>query len=316
MKKNVICCLWGMMVLLLGGTAQAVVDNRIVAIVNNEIITYYELEKNLKLVIPPNVGTDHRAEFQKQLLFQMIDQRLVDLQVKKLGIQVLAEDIDRTISRIKQDQGLQNPEDFKAFLAKQGMTEKELREKIKEQSLRFKLISREIGSKIIISPERVKDYYQKNKSEFQRVEGIHLAHIILKTGTDLPPEELAKQKQLAQEIVERLKKGENFSDLARTYSQDATAAQGGELGMFKLEEIDPALREVISRLKPGEVSPVIQTPQGLQIVKLVSRSEAKEFTFEEVKDRIQEQLFQVEVDQRFSQYLQQLKDRSYIQVLL
>jgi peptidyl-prolyl cis-trans isomerase SurA len=315
-KVDVVLCFLGVMIFLLGGVAQAAVDNRIVAIVNNDIITYFELEKTMKQMAPQNLGPEQRAETQKQLLFQMIDQKLIDLQVKKLGLQVLTEEVDNTIKRIKQEQGLVTPEDFAAFLNKQGLTEKELKQKIKDQILRFKLISREIGSKIIIPQERVKEYYQKNKSEFKRVEGVHLAHIILRTGPDLPPDELTKQNQLAQEILERLKKGENFSELARTYSQDATAAQGGDLGMFKLEEIEPSLREVVSHLKPGEVSPVIQTPQGLQIVTLVSRNEAKEFTFDEVKDGLQERLFQTEVDQRFSQWLQQLKDRSYIQVLL
>jgi peptidyl-prolyl cis-trans isomerase SurA len=316
MKKFGIGCFWGMMILLWGNTTQAVVDNRIVAIVNNDIITYYELEKSMKGMVLPDAGSANRAEFQKQFLLQMIDHKLVDLQVKKLGLQVLAEEVDKTISRIRQEQGLDNPEEFKAALAKQGLTEKDLKEKIKDQILRFKLISREIGSKIIISPDRVKEYYEKNKSEFQRVEGVRLAHIILRTGADTSPEELAQKKQLAQEILDRLKKGEKFTDLARSYSQDATAAQGGELGLFKMEEIDPSLSEVISRLKPGEVSPVIVSPQGLQIVQLISRNEAKEFTLEEVKGRIQEQLFQKEVDQRFSLWLQQLKDRSYIQVLL
>ena len=316
MKKIGLFCLGGLLILFWGTLVQGGVDNRIVAIVNNDIITFYELEKTMKGVAPPNIDTSNRAEMQKQLLLQMIDHKLVDLQVKKLGLQVLAEEVDRTIARIKQEQGLENQEQFAATLAKQGLTEKDLKEKIKEQILRYKLMSREIGSKIIISQERIKDYYQKNKSEFQRMEGIHLAHIILRVDPNGPSEELAQKKQLAQEILDRLKRGENFSDLAKTYSQDASAAQGGDLGLFKLNEIDSSLKEVIAQLKPGEVSPVIQSPQGLQIVKLVSRNEAKEFTFEEVKDRIQEQLFQMEVDQRFAQYLQQLKDRSYIQVLL
>ncbi|HMK64635.1 MAG TPA: SurA N-terminal domain-containing protein, partial [Thermodesulfobacteriota bacterium] len=207
MKKIGLFCLGGLLILFWGTLVQGGVDNRIVAIVNNDIITFYELEKTMKGVAPPNIDTSNRAEMQKQLLLQMIDHKLVDLQVKKLGLQVLAEEVDRTIARIKQEQGLENQEQFAATLAKQGLTEKDLKEKIKEQILRYKLMSREIGSKIIISQERIKDYYQKNKSEFQRMEGIHLAHIILRVDPNGPSEELAQKKQLAQEILDRLKRG-------------------------------------------------------------------------------------------------------------
>lgn len=316
MKNKVTCCFLWLLMIFLVGSVYAEVDNRIVAIVNNDIITYYELEKGLKGLNLPSQAAANRSEIQKQLLFQMIDHKLVDMQVKKLGLQVMAEEIDKALNRIKQEQGWNSPEEFNAALAKQGLTEKEFKEKIKDQILRFKLITREIGSKVIISKERIQEYYQKNKDQFQRTEGVHLAHILLRTGEDTSPEELAAQKKKAQEIWERLKKGEDFAELARTFSQDASAAQGGDLGVFKLTEIDASLREAIAPLKPGEISPVIQSPQGLQIVKLIDRQEGKAFTLDEVKDRIQDHLYQAEIDQRFNQWLQQLKDRSYIQVLL
>lgn len=316
MKNKVTCCFLWLLMIFMVGSVYAEVDNRIVAIVNNDIITYYELEKGLKGLNLPSQAAANRSEIQKQLLFQMIDHKLVDMQVKKLGLQVMAEEIDKALNRIKQEQGWNSPEEFNAALAKQGLTEKEFKEKIKDQILRFKLITREIGSKVIISKERIQEYYQKNKDQFQRTEGVHLAHILLRTGEDTSPEELAAQKKKAQEIWERLKKGEDFAELARTFSQDASAAQGGDLGVFKLTEIDASLREAIAPLKPGEISPVIQSPQGLQIVKLIDRQEGKAFTLDEVKDRIQDHLYQAEIDQRFNQWLQQLKDRSYIQVLL
>jgi len=316
MKKSLLQCIFMLLIMISSGLAYAEATNRIVAIINNDIITYYELEKTMKNLFPQDPEKGGQEEIQKQLLFQLIDHKLVDLQVKRLGIQVLSDEVEKAIDRIKQDQRLTGAEDFKAALNKQGLTELEFSNKIKEQILRYKLISREIGSKIIIPMARIQDYYQKNKSEFERADGIHLAHIILKTEASASSEDRLNQKTKAQEIWERLNKGENFAELARAFSQDSSAAQGGDLGIFKMDEIDPSLREAISRLNPGDISPVIQAPQGLQIVKLIALQGAKEFTLDEVKDRIQEQLFQGEVDQRFAQWLQQLKDRSYIQILL
>ena len=208
------------------------------------------------------------------------------------------------------------PEDFSKALLREGLSEPEFRNKIKEQILRYRLISREIGSKIIIPEDRVREYYQKNKSKFQRTEGVQLAHIFLPVSEKTPPEERLKQKEKIDEIHDRLIKGEDFAELARKFSQDPSASQGGNLGTFVFEEIDPSLREVISSMKPGEFSPVLQSPQGWQIVKVIDLKGGKEISFDEAKEQIREELFQEEVDKRFGEWLQKLKDRSYIQVLL
>ncbi|MBI5605803.1 MAG: peptidylprolyl isomerase [Deltaproteobacteria bacterium] len=316
MKKK-ISCYFIMLVLGVGlGLARAEEINRIVAIVNNEIITFHELQKAVRSLPPSVLTRENSEEIKKQLLFQLIDQKLVGLQIKRLGIQISPEEVDKTVARIKQDQGFTNPDDFAAALKKEGLSETEFKNKVKDQILRFRLVSREIGSKIIIPEPRLREFFEKNKSKFQKTEGIHLAHILLAFSANTPTDEIQRQKEKAEEVLEHLKKGEDFSELARKYSQDSSAAQGGDLGIFISDEIESSVREAISTLKPGEFSQVIQSPQGWQIVKLIANQGAGEVAFEEVRDRITEQLFQEEVDLRFSQWLQQLKDRSYIQILL
>jgi peptidyl-prolyl cis-trans isomerase SurA len=303
--------------LLLGSRlAHAEANNRIVAIVNNEIITFHELEKAQKGFKPQEMEKVGQEEFQKQLLFQLIDQKLIDLQIKRLGVRINPEEIDKAVTRIKEDQGIKSSEDFSNVLIRQGLSESEFRNKVKEQILRFKLISQEIGSKIIIPENQVREYYEKNKSKFQITEGVQLAHIFLPLADNTSPEERLRLKKLIEEIHDRLIKGEDFAELALKFSQDASASQGGNLGMFVLEELDPSLRNVITTLKPGEFSSVLQSANGWQIVKLIDVKGAKEFSYAEAKDRIQEHLFQEEVDKRFSLWLQKIKDRSYIQVLL
>ncbi len=316
MKKKISSFLVILYLVIGGGLAHTQEVNRIVAIVNNEIITFHELEKALKNYRSSVTGKGEQEEFQKQVLFHLIDQKLVDMQIKRLGIQIASDEVDKAIARIKQEQGINSPEVFSAALLKEGLSEAEFRNKIKEQILRYRLISREIGSKIVIPEDRIKEYYQKNKSKFQKTEGVHLAHILLTISEKSSPEEIARQKKNGEEILGRLKKGEDFAELARKFSQDPSATQGGDLGMFVLEEIEPALQKVISGLKPGEFSSVIQSPNGWQIIKLIDIKGAKEISFDEVRGRIQEQLFQEEVDQRFVQWLQKIKDRSYIKVLL
>jgi peptidyl-prolyl cis-trans isomerase SurA len=302
--------LWG------GGSVFAQTPNRIVAVVNNEIITLHELEKAFNQINLAIIEKENHQEIQKQLLFQLIDHKLIDLQIKRLGIQISPEEVDKTVSRIKEDQGLTGAGEFARALQKEGLSEANFRNKVRDQILRFRLISREIGSKIIIPEERIKQYFEKNKSKYQKPQGIHLAHIVLKVDEKASAEERLNPKKKMEEIRERLRKGEDFAELARKFSQDPSAPSGGDLGVFALEDIDPSLRDVISALKPGEFSQILQSSMGWQIVKVIEGIGAREIVFADVRDRIFDQLFQEEVDQRFSEWLQKIKDRSYIQILL
>jgi len=306
------------LLVILGGTdwGLAEMTNRIVAIVNNDIITAYELEKMFRTVQPSEVERGNPEEIKKQLLFQMIDQKLVEFQVKRLGIQISSEEVDKTVERIRNEQGFKSQEDFAAALSKGGMTEAELKAKIKEQLQRLRLMTREIGNKIVVSDEKIKDYFEKNKTSFQKMEGVHLAQIVFPVSANASPQEYLTQKLKAEEIWERLKKGENFAEMAQKYSQGPTAAQGGDLGVFSWDEIDPSLREVISPLKQGEFSKVLPFSQGWQIVQVIAVQENKEVTLESVRTQIYDKLFREEVELRFGQWLKQLKDRSYIQVML
>jgi peptidyl-prolyl cis-trans isomerase SurA len=315
-KKSIQWSLLGLWILMGSGFVFAAESNRIVAVVNNEIITNFELEKAMKSVPAETLENGNKEEIQKQILFQLIDAKVVDLQIKKLGIKISPEELDKAVSRIRQDEGFSNQKDFMTALAKDGLSEGEFRGKVKDQLLRYKLVSREIGSKIVINESDLRDYFQTHQSEFQNPEGVHLAQIILLIKEGSSPEEMEKQKIKAEEIWGRLKKGEDFSEMAKKFSQDSSAAQGGDLGVFKLDELDSILRKVISGLNPGEITPVIQSPNGFQIIKVVATQGGKHFTFDEVKERIQEKLFKDQVDQRFKRWLEEVKARSYIKILL
>jgi peptidyl-prolyl cis-trans isomerase SurA len=299
--------LWGSLL-----TVQAEVTNRIVAVVNNEIITWMELEKKMLQLLPPGKPVNN-AEIQNQVLFQMIDQKLLEAQIRKLNLQVGKEEIDKAILRIQDEQGIKSPQEFAAALARGGITEEELRVRLKDQILRFRLISREIGSKIIFSEDQISAYYQKNKSKFESAERLHLAQITV-SNSDYPNPEAAKAK--IEEIAALLRQGEPFAALAQKFSRDPSAAQGGDLGFFLVDEIDPLLMPVLSPLKPGETCPVQSTPEGWRIVKLLSRETTKAASPEETREKIQEMVYQAEIEARAEQWILKLRERSSIQILL
>ena len=217
--------LWGSLV-----AVQAEVTNRIVAVVNNEIITWLELEKKMKELLPPGTPSNN-PEIQKQVLFQMIDEKLLGSQIRKLNLQVGKEEIDKALSRIQEDQGIKSPEEFAAALAREGIKEEDLRTRLKDQILRFRLISREIGSKIIFSGDQVNAYYQKNRSKFE-------AGRTSPVGPDHYLERRLSQpgggQSRIEEIAALLRQGESFGCLAIKFSRDSSAPQGGDLGVFSL----------------------------------------------------------------------------------
>jgi peptidyl-prolyl cis-trans isomerase SurA len=291
---------------------QAEVANRIVAVVNNEIITWQELEKKMGELLPPGTPPNN-PEVQKQVLFQMIDEKLLGSQIRKLNLQVGKEEIDKAIDRIKQGQGIKSDEEFTAALAREGMKEEDLRTRLKDQILRFKLISQEVGSKIIFSKDQIEAYYQKNRSKFEGGERLHLAQITI-LNADYPSPEAAKAR--IEEIAALLRQGEPFASLARKFSRDPSAPQGGDLGFFPLSEIDSSLTQVLAPLKPGETTPVLNLPEGWRLVQLVGRETAKREGLEEAREKIQEMLYHEEVEARAGQWLLKLRERSSIQILL
>jgi peptidyl-prolyl cis-trans isomerase SurA len=294
------------------GSVQAEVTNRIVAVVNNEIVTWLELEKKMRELLPRGAPVNN-PEVQKQVLFQLIDEKLLGSQIRKLNLQVSKEEIDRALSRIQEDQGIKSPEEFAALLARDGLKEEDLRARLRDQILRFKLISREIGSKVIFSGDQISAYYQKNRSKFQEGERVHLAQITI-LNSDYASPEAAKAR--TEEIAALFRQGESFDSLARKFSRDPSASQGGDLGFFALPEIDPDLAQNLARLKPGETTPVLNLPEGWRLVQLVKREATKSAGLEEVKDQIQEKLYQEEVEARAGQWLLKLRERSSIQIML
>lgn len=309
--------LWGGVLLLalcraMAAGAAEEGNNRIVAVVNNEVITWLDLEKATKAMVPAGVDAAN-PEVQKQVLFQLIDQKLLEIQIKKQGLQVGKEEVDAALKRLRQEQGLSSEAEFKSALEKQGISEEELRRRLGDQILRFRLVNREVGSKIIFPEARIREYYDQNRDKFSAAEKVHLAQILIQSSATLPPE-AAKAK--AEDIRERLLRGEDFARLARSVSQETSAAQGGDLGVFELAELDPALQQTVSSLQPGQISPPQPLGEGWRIIKLVDREKTAALTLEQARGRIQEMLYQEEMEARYKQWIQGLRDRSSIQILL
>jgi parvulin-like peptidyl-prolyl isomerase len=144
---------------------------------------------------------------------------------------------------------------------------------------------------------------------------VHLATIFLKQEDPSNQEETVALLRKAEEIVFRLKKGEDFGKMARTFSQGPGAKEGGDLGFFKTAHLDPDLLKVLKDMSPGDVTRPIIRQAGIQIVKVLEKQDSGVKSFEEVRDAIFEILYKEEIDKRYSSWIKGLRENAYTKII-
>lgn len=301
--------------------SREVVD-RVVAVVNDEVILMSELNEALNPFLNRLQEYQYSQEEKEQLSYklredilnQLINERITDQQAKKAGIEITSREVDASVEQMKQANRLTD-EQLRAALSQQGLTLEEFKEKIREQILRSKLVSLEVKSKIVITKEDIKNTFRKEAEKYSETKKYHLRSILMRAsdGTTGKDKKAIKAKML--EIHEKLEQGENFEALARMYSHPSLASSGGYLGAFDPETLAPNIREAVVNLKPGEYSSVLDTDQGFQIF-FVDKIESKESrSLDEASAEIEDRLYKEIVDERFTSWLQELRNRSHIKII-
>ena len=305
---------------VLAGYAE--LTDRIVAIVNDDVITLSELTEALKPYVlqireahyPPEEEREILFKLREEILNKMIDQNLTDQETERLHVSVGDREVDQQIEQIKSEHFL-TEEELRKSLAAQGHTLEKYRKRIKEQILRMKLINIEVKSKIAITEKDIQDYYTEHKEDYQGIEKYHLRTILIK----VPPSASADQDKAALEkiesIVKELNSGAAFNELARQYSQDGTAAAGGDLGLFTLDELSAEFQETVRRMVKGQISPVMRTPKGYQILMLQEIKKIPGKTLKEARMEIHERLFRELVEEKYRAWLKELRARSYVKII-
>jgi len=314
----ILCSLvWG----VVAGYAELV--DRIVAIVNNDCIVLSELIEAVEPYVEQIRGANYPPEKEREMVFRlrqellnkMIDQKLTSQETERLKVLVDDREVDQQIEQIKSQHFLTD-EDLRESLAAEGYALEEYRKRIKEQILQMKLINIEIKSKIAITEKEIKDYYEAHKEDYKRAQEYHLRTILIKMG----PSAIADEKKAALEkvvaILRAFESGSDFEELARQYSEDGTAAAGGDLGLFTLDEISTEFRETVRWMAEGEVSPVLETSKGYRFLMLEEIKEMPPKTLKEVSIEIHERLFREFVEEKYKAWLKGLRDRSYVKVVL
>lgn len=296
--------------------------DRIVAIVNDDVISLSDINELLQPYeirvkssgYPIEKEQEILSKIREDILNKLIDQRLTDQQIRNLNIQVSEFEIDAAIERIKESTFL-TQEELKAELAKQGISLEDYRKRIREQILRSKILNMQIKSKVVITRDDIKAYYDSHPEIYEGEKKYHIRNIIMKVPVAADEAEKAYIKRKMESIIKKLEQGESFEKLAKMYSESPLASEGGDLGSFKLDELSDQLKQVISKLSPGEYTDVIDTEHGFQIFYLENIINSPGKTLDEATPEIEEKLYLEIVEQKYRAWLDELRQRSYIKII-
>jgi peptidyl-prolyl cis-trans isomerase SurA len=298
------------------------VKERIVALVNNEVITLSELEETVKPLADqvkqtstPGERAEKLKKVRKEVLDHLVDSKLLDQEIKKRKIEVPDRDVDAAIAEVLKSTNL-SENDLKKVIAREGMTYSAYRQKIREELGKMRLVTREIKSKIVIEEETLRKAYRENLDKFTDPLEVKIQQIFFPVPQNSSEEEIHVIRKEARSILERARKGEDFAELAKKYSRAPEASEGGVLGYFKHKELMPELEEVGFKLKVGEISDLVSSPMGFHILRVLERKGGEPRPFAAVESKIRDEMIQIEAEKKYNEWMKDLKSKAFIQIKL
>ena len=304
----------------LPGISEAQVIDRIVAKVNDEIITFSELEKVVFSMEKVNTGdeSEKRRIFnkaKKNVLNKIIEQKLQLHYAKLNRLEASKNDIDNAIEDIKTKNNFSD-ELFKTTLEREGLTFKIYRDSLKQQITLSRVLNAEVRSRIKINEKEVESYYLKNKKKFLKPLEIKAYHIIFVVSDKDTKAKTMKQKKKALRVLKLARKGDDFIELARTHSEGPSKNSGGDLGWVKKGAMISSFEDAAFSLRKGEISGLVKTDYGYHIIKVVDRRKAKNGTLDEARDEIKNVLFKNKYEDIYDKWMGELKKNAFIEVYL
>jgi peptidyl-prolyl cis-trans isomerase SurA len=310
------------LLLLHPALSRAETVDRVIAIVNDEVITQTELDQEGRRVfnaIGKNASAAELAtklaEARKKVLKNMIDDRLISQKAKELKFDTTPAEVDSAITSMAAENNLPR-EKLLEELASEGISAADYRIRLGEQISRSKLINFQIRSKIVIGEERAKKFYQEVYLKEEAPAGHHLLQIGFRwTGKEAASATKEEARQRAERIRKLVQDGQDFRELARSFSELASAKDGGDLGAISLLDMAPDMRELLSDLTPGQVSRVAEVSESIQFFQVLSINTDGQSRFppyELVSGSIHERLFQEEMKSRLENWMKELREQAMI----
>jgi peptidyl-prolyl cis-trans isomerase SurA len=301
----------------------------IVARVNGQVITSSDYDRAMKELDAE--ARKHGASMQeisaahKDLLRNLIDQQLWLSKGKELGINGETELVKR-LDEFRKQYNLESLEDLEKAAKEQGVSYEDFKANIRNGIITQLVMRQEVGEKVRITPGEAERYFEQHKQEYARQESVRLSEILVSIDAPAPsaidqggaqpddPAKLAAAKAKADDIEARLHAGGDFSQLARTFSDASTAAQGGDLGQYKRGELAKVFEDQTFALKSGEFTEPIRTKQGYVILKVAQHVSGGVPAYKDVQEEVEQNFYMSRMEPAMRGYLTKMRENAYIEI--
>ena len=296
-----------------------VILDEIVARINQDVVTKTDLDDELR-ILQVDLRGEHpdEAKYQeafeqarKGLLQQLIETKLMLQKAEELGVDVEADqDVDRYIQNLMDENGIPNLQVLDQALQQRGTNLQEFRKTIRERMITEALKTQLVYGRITLLTPEIEAYYQAHQEDFTKTPEVTLSEIAIL----FEDKSQAEAKTKALEVLDRLKRGDSFEELAGEYSEGATASRGGDIGTFKKGVLAASLESVVFDLEAGQTTGLIENEWGIQIIKVTAKETASIKPMEDVRTEIQQALYRQKALPQLNEFMEDLIEKSYIYI--
>ena len=255
------------------GRARVQLVDRIIAVVNQEVISQFELSERMQRVTRElqqrNTPLPDREVLERQVVERMITERVQLQRAAELGLRINDQQLDKTVARVAENNKM-SVEQFEAALARDGIPMQKFREELRSEIVISRLRDREVDNRITITENEVDLYIAEQAESKETASEYELSHIVIRVPEQASPEQTERQRSRAEEVVKRSRAGGDFGQLSAAYSDAPEAMTGGEMGWRERDRIPDLYLEALNKMRPGEVSEVLRSPAGFHVLKLTN----------------------------------------------
>ncbi len=285
------------------------IDDAILAVVNDEVITVKDLKEYMKSVFAqlkiegrsPQEINEVMSQYENKGIEQLIEDRLILSAAEKAGVMIRPKAVDDRLEEIKKK--YPSYQEFLESIKNEGLTITDIRKKIESQIKGQAMVSTEVRSKVYVNPQEVTDYFALHAQEYSKKARVYVETIFVKSafGKD-------EARKKIDDALAAVRNGLDFRAAIGKYSELPS------VGEIALDQLRPEFKERIDKMNVGDFSEVIEVPNGFYLIKLEGRAEASNALLNEVKDRIYQDIFENKFRERFKSWIENLRKKAYVEV--
>jgi len=311
-------------------TVRGEIIEQILVKVNGEIFTKTDLEQRQVAALRQkgqaiDLKSDlSNAQLRKaldevtpQIMVDAVDEMLIVQRGKELGYKLGDDQFKGVLENIKKENKMESEEQFQAALKAENMSLADLRRNLERQMIQQRVQQNEVLGKIGVTDDEARKYYESHVNEFTTPPTVTLREILVSVAADAKGLNVATDEAAnarAEEIRKRVTSGgESLEKLAAEISDSPSKANAGLIGPLSVNDISPELRKLIEAMKPGDVSELVRTPRGYQILKLETITPTQTMSLDQAREQISERVFTDKRKAEFQKYLQKLRAQAIIE---